>query len=89
MPTILIPPPFRGPSAGAERIEVSGARVGECLRELVRIHPGFGELLFADDGRVQRFVGLFVNGAEIPREALDTALDAADELEILAAIAGG
>ena len=59
-----------------------------ALSGLLR-REGFAEQLFDAEGRVHGFVNLFVNGEEIGREALDTALDAGDRVEILAAIAGG
>ena len=41
------------------------------------------------EGRVHRFVTLFVNGDEVSREAVETPVSARDRVEILAAIAGG
>ena len=31
MPQVVVPPPYRGPTLGQERIDVAGATVGECL----------------------------------------------------------
>lgn len=89
MPQILIPPPYRGPTAGAERVVVPGTSVAECIRAVDSTHPGFSAQVFDGQGRVHRFVKLFVNGNEIDRRAIDTPLAEADEVEILAAIAGG
>ena len=89
MPHVVVPPPFRGPTAGQAEIEVTGATVLECLEALGRRFPGFSEQLFDEAGGIHGFVNLFVNGDEIDRVALDTALADGDRLEILAAIAGG
>jgi len=89
MPQVVIPPPYRGPTRGQARIEVSGATVRECLLAVENCYPGFAEQVFDRAGKVHRFVSLFVNGDEIGREALDRPLSDADQLEILAAIAGG
>ena len=89
MPQVFVPPPYRGPTFGAERIEVSGATVGECLEAVGKRFAGFHELIFDGAGRVHKFVKLFVNGDEIERSALATPVASADSIEILAAIAGG
>ena len=89
MPYVIVPPPYRGPTQGRDEIEVEGATVRDCLDAVGLRFEGFAEQLFDAEGRVHGFVNLFVNGDEIDREALDTALAAGDRLEILAAIAGG
>jgi molybdopterin converting factor small subunit len=89
MPQVVVPAPYRGPTQGQGRIEVSGATVRECLLAVEGRYPGFAEQVFDGAGRVHRFVSLFVNGDEIGREALDRPLSEADRVEILAAIAGG
>jgi molybdopterin converting factor small subunit len=89
MPQVVVPPPYRGPTLGKERIEVSGATVRECLLAVGDRYPGFTEQVFDEAGKVHRFVSLFVNGESIGREALDQPLADADQVKILAAIAGG
>ena len=89
MPQVVVPPPYRGPTLGQERIEAAGATVGECLEAVGKRFPGFHELIFDAAGRVHKFVKLFVNGDETPRTALDKPVGRSDEVEILAAIAGG
>lgn len=89
MPQVVIPPPYRGPTAGAERVSVPGTSVAECIRAVDARHPGFSAQVFDGQGHVHRFVKLFVNGDEIDRRAVDTPLAEGDEVEILAAIAGG
>jgi molybdopterin converting factor small subunit len=89
MPQVFVPPPYRGPTQGQDLIDVEGATVGACLRAVGDRFPGFGEQIFDADGRVHRFVNLFVNGEEIERQDLDRAVADRDRVEILAAIAGG
>ena len=89
MPRVAIPAPYRGPTSGEAVVEVDGENVGTCLRQVVDRYPGLGELVFDADGAVLRFVKLFVNGDLIERTALDTPVSGDDEVEILAAIAGG
>ncbi len=89
MPTVKIPPPYRGPSQGLATIEVEALTVRECLEAVCVRFPSFAEQLFDSGGAVHGFVSLFVNGDEIDRAALDKPVSDDDEVEILAAIAGG
>jgi molybdopterin converting factor small subunit len=89
MPTVEVPPPYQGPTAGRASVEVEGLTVGECIRAVGERYPGFSEQIFDAQGRVHRFVTLFVNGDEIDRSALATRVGGHDEIRILAAIAGG
>jgi sulfur carrier protein ThiS len=89
MPVVVVPPPYRGPTAGEGEIRVGAATVRGCIEAVEARHPGFLAQVLDGHGRVHRFVNLFVNGDEIERERLDRPLAAEDRLEILAAIAGG
>lgn len=89
MPHVVIPPPYRGPTGGLDRIAVEASTVRECIQAVGARYPGFAEQVLDAQGRVHRFVNLFVNGEEIARDAVDTPLGAEDQVEILAAIAGG
>jgi sulfur-carrier protein len=89
MPNVRIPPPYRGPTQGTAELEVEGASVGECLEAVERKFPGFLSQVLDDDGNVHRFVKLFKNGTHLVREALREPTAPEDELEIIAAIAGG
>jgi len=90
MPLVIVPAPYQGPTGGRGEIEVAGRSVRECIEAVARAHPGFREQVFDEQGRVHRFVSLFVNGDELPREAaVETPVAEHDRIEILAAIAGG
>jgi molybdopterin converting factor small subunit len=89
MPVVKIPAPYRGPTGGADRVEVEGATVKECIQAVAEQFPGFGGQVWTDSYVVHRFVNLYINGDEIDREAIDTSVAASDEIEVLAAVAGG
>ena len=89
MPIVKIPPPYQGPTRGQAEVQVEGATVRECIEAVGREFPGFAEQVFDASGAVHRFVTLFINGDEIDRAEVDTAVAPTDEVEILAAIAGG
>ena len=68
---------------------MTGATVLECIEAVEALHPGFAAQVLDDAGSPHGFVKLFVNGDEIDRGAVGTPLRDGDEVEILAAIAGG
>jgi len=89
MPSVRIPPPYRGPTQGTAELSVEAASVLACLEAVERKFPGFVAQVLDEDGNVHRFVKLFRNGSELRRDALAERLAPDDELEIVAAIAGG
>jgi len=89
MPTIVIPPPYRGSTQGLERIEVAGRTVRDCIDAVNALHPAFGPLILDANGKVHRFVKLFRNGDQLSGDVLASAIAEGDELQVLAAIAGG
>jgi molybdopterin converting factor small subunit len=89
MPQVIVPPPYQGPTGGVDRVDVQGATVLACIQAVEARYPGFLPQVLDAEGRVHRFVQLFVNGDEIARSALDTSVGEGDRVEILAAIAGG
>jgi sulfur carrier protein ThiS len=89
MPTVIIPPPYQGPTRGVGRVEVAGTTLRECLDGVERSYPGFRAQVVDAQGRVHRFVKLFLNREPVPGGDLGRALSDTDEIEIVAAIAGG
>ncbi len=90
MPHVKIPPPYQGPTGGEALVEVEGETVRACLDAVEARFPGFAPQVVDARGQVHRFVNLFLNGDELDRgTALDVAVSGKDEVEILAAIAGG
>jgi len=90
MPTVRIPPPYRGPTRGEAEIQVTGSTVRECLEAVEARYPGFRAQVLDAAGGLHGFVRLFLNGEALAAgRALDTPVAAEDALEVLAAIAGG
>ena len=89
MPRVIIPPPFQGPTRGQGEVKVEGNTVRECLEAVETEYAGFIVQVVREDGAMQRFVKLFVNGEQVADGNLGTVLDSDDQVEILAAIAGG
>ena len=89
MPKVLIPPPYRGPTNGESELVVDSETIRAAIEAVDRKHPGILPLVLDANGKLHRFVKLFVNGEPVDPKRLDRALEAGDELEIVAAIAGG
>ena len=89
MAKVIIPPPYRGPTHGSGEERVDGDDVRGCLEAVGARYPGFREQIFDGNGRVHRFVKLFLNGEQLDPEKLDVAVSDDDAVEILAAISGG
>lgn len=88
--TVRVPTTLRTLTAGASEIAVEGATVGEVLDQLEGAHPGFKDRLLDDDGKLRRFVNLYVADDDVRfREGLDTAVADGDTVSIIPAVAGG
>lgn len=89
MPNVEIPPRYRGPTNGVSLVQVDGETVRSCLDAVEDQYPGLKELILDHDGHLRRFVRLFVNGEAIARDAVDTPVTHADQIQIMASAAGG
>ena len=71
-------------------VELAGPSVGEILRTLAESYPVLGTRLFTGEGRINRFVNIYLNDEDIRfLDNLDTAVSEGDEISIVPAIAGG
>lgn len=90
MPAIRLPEGLRRYTGGAASFEVAQGTVGEALTEAFRLHPGLRIRLVDEAGRVHRYLVVFRNETELPREGLEqTVLAPDDSLTFLEAIGGG
>jgi sulfur-carrier protein len=87
---VWIPQVLRANTGGAKQVEVEGSTVGEIMRALVERHSALGGQLLTDDGDLNRFVNVYVNGQDVRYlQGLDTPVEGRDEVRILPAMAGG
>lgn len=90
MPTLRIPTQLRTLTEGAGEVTVDGSTVGEALKALEANHPGFGERLFDDEGKLRRFVNVFVADEDIRfLDGLETPVEDGTTVSIIPAVAGG
>jgi hypothetical protein len=92
MATVLIPVIFRGPTHGEASVQVSAETIRASLDVVETRFPGVRELVVdPKTGGIHRFVKLTLNGELLGRDpgVLDRAIGESDEIEFIAAIAGG
>jgi sulfur-carrier protein len=90
MAKVRIPTPLRKFTGGAEEVPASGATIGDVVSDMEKRYPGIKERLCDGDGKVRRFVNIYVNGDDIRfLSNLETAVKESDEVSIVPAIAGG
>lgn len=88
--TVRIPTPLRKLTNNEELVEVNGSTVGEIITELQTRYPGFQERLLDENGRIRRFVNIYVNEEDVRfLDNQNTTLKEGDEVSIIPAIAGG
>jgi molybdopterin converting factor small subunit len=92
MAVVLIPVIFRGPTHGEAKVETSVGTIGACFDAVEEKFPGLRELVIdPESGGIHRFVKVTLNGVLLERSSaiLDTPVSTTDEIEVIAAIAGG
>lgn len=87
---IKIPTVLRKHTGGESILTAKGKTVDEVLSDIDRNHTGFREKIVDQDGRLHRFINLYVNDEDVRfLEQLDTRIGPSDTIAILPAVAGG
>jgi molybdopterin synthase sulfur carrier subunit len=90
MSAVWIPPVLRASVGGEKQVAVDGASVRELVDGLVTRFPTLKSQLLTDDGDLNRFVNVYVNGQDVRYlGGLDTPVGDRDEVRLLPAMAGG
>ena len=90
MSRVFIPAVLRANVGGAKSLELEGTSIRAVVDALVERHPSLGSQLLTDDGALNRFVNVYVNGQDVRYlDGLDTPVSQADEVRLLPAMAGG
>jgi molybdopterin synthase sulfur carrier subunit len=90
MSTVFIPAVLRANVGGVKSLELEGDSIRGVVAELVAKHPSLESQLLTEDGDLNRFVNVYVNGQDVRYLAgLDTPVAPADEVRLLPAMAGG
>lgn len=90
MPTVRIPSPLRKLTDGQAEVTVEGDDVRGVVQSLDQTFPGLGNRILDDDGKIRRFVNVFVRDEDVRfQEGLDTKVGDDDTVSIIPAVAGG
>ncbi|HEY6531062.1 MAG TPA: MoaD/ThiS family protein [Acidimicrobiales bacterium] len=88
--TVRVPPVFRTMTAGQSTVSVEGGTVAEVLDALEASHPGFTAKLLDDEGKLVRYVNVFVDDDDVRfMDGLGTAVPSGATVSIMQAVAGG
>jgi MoaD family protein len=88
--TVKVPAVLRANTGGLREVDAAGATIGEVLASLVAAHPALKDQLLTEDGELNRFVNVYVNGQDVRYlDGQATPVAAADEVRLLPAMAGG
>jgi molybdopterin synthase sulfur carrier subunit len=87
---VKIPTVLRPQVGGNKEVELTGTTVGEVVDALTAAYPSLKSQLLTEDGELNRFVNVYVNGQDVRYLAgLDTPVAPSDEVRLLPAMAGG
>jgi sulfur-carrier protein len=87
---VKIPTVLRPQVGGNKEVELSGATVAELVDALTDQYPSLRAQLLTDEGGLNRFVNVYVNGQDVRYlDGLATAVADRDEVRLLPAMAGG
>lgn len=88
--TVRVPTQLRSLTGGAGEVTATGSTVGEVIASLDASHPGLAGRLLDDQGRIRRFVNLFLEEDDVRfLQGLDTPVKEDQVLSIVPAVAGG
>ena len=87
---VRVPTPLRKFTNGADEVDAQGGTVRALVEDLEKKYPGMKERICDENGKVRRFVNVYVNGDDIRfLQNMETSLKEGDNISIVPAIAGG
>lgn len=87
---VRIPTPLRKVTNGLSEIMIDCSDINGLISELDKEFPSLKERICDEDGKLRRFVNVYVNEEDIRfLNGSDTPLNDGDEVSIVPAIAGG
>jgi len=87
--TIFIPTAFRKHTQGVDRLECSAMNVNDMIEVLEARFPELKPHLRDQDGKVRRFLNIYVNDEDIRFLGINHLFQEGDEITIVPSIAGG
>ena len=89
--TVRVPTILRSLTGGQSEVSVDGAgTLVELLDKLDAEHPGIRGRVLDDDGKLRRFVNVYVGEEDVRfAQGLDTPVPAGAHVSVIPAVAGG
>jgi len=87
---VRVPTILRNHTDGQRKVAGDGATLRELIDDLDASYPGIKDAVVDDEGKLHRFVNLYVNDEDVRfLGSIETPLEDGDEVSILPAVAGG
>jgi len=88
--TVRVPTILRQYTGGASEVSVEGGTLAEVIAALDAEHPGIGPRVLDDEGKLRRFVNVYVDDDDVRfADGLKTAVPDGETVSIIPAVAGG
>jgi sulfur-carrier protein len=88
--SVRVPTILRTYTGGASEVSVTGGTLGEVIDSLELSYPGIRTRLLDDDGRLRRFVNVYVGDEDVRfAEGLATPTPTGSSVSVIPAVAGG
>ncbi|MCX4747354.1 MoaD/ThiS family protein [Kitasatospora sp. NBC_01287] len=87
---VRIPTILRTYTDGRAEVSAEGATLQEVIADLEKNHPGIGQRILDESGKLRRFVNVYVNDDDVRfAEGLATGVEDGAGVSIIPAVAGG
>jgi len=88
--SIRIPTILRAYTGGAAEVSASAGTLREVIAALDAAYPGLGGRILDDEGKLRRFVNVYVGDQDVRLiQGLDTPVPAGGQVSVIPAVAGG
>jgi sulfur-carrier protein len=88
--SVRVPTILRTYTGGASEVSVRGGTLAEVIEALESAYPGMRTRLLDDEGRLRRFVNVYVGDEDVRfAEGLATPTPAGTSVSVIPAVAGG
>lgn len=88
--TVKVPAQLRALTGGASKVDSVDGLLVDVIDDLERRYPGFRAKLLDDDGRIRRFVNIYVDEEDVRfLDGLSAEVKPGTSVAIVPAVAGG
>jgi molybdopterin synthase sulfur carrier subunit len=88
--TVRVPTILRTYTGGASEVAVEGSTLSEVVSALEAAHPGIAARVLDDEGRLRRFVNVYIGDEDVRfASGLETPTPAGSTVSVIPAVAGG